>query len=322
MKVLMTGATSFTGYWFVRALADDGHHVRCALRRHVGEYVDQPRAERVRRLHECAEVIECAPFGDERFLECVADGPDVIAVHGAQVGEYRSPSFDVVEAVASNTRNVRTVFERMYAVGSKAVVLTGTVFEPNEGIGSDLGRAFSPYGVSKGMTWDIFRWHARAVGVSLAKFVIPNPFGPLEEDRFCTYAYKSWHAGQPVVVKYPEYVRDNIHVGLLARAYARYVAEVGSGKAVDHLGPSGYIETQGAFAQRLAREVGARLGLRCEVDVVPQTRFDEPRVRVNPDHASTYIGGWNEVGEWDRVAQWAEDTTKFASPSGFQGQGG
>jgi UDP-glucose 4-epimerase len=32
MRILLTGASSFTGYWFVRELAAAGHHVVAAFR--------------------------------------------------------------------------------------------------------------------------------------------------------------------------------------------------------------------------------------------------------------------------------------------------
>jgi len=302
----MTGASSFTGFWFARALAEDGHQVQCTLQRASGEYVRHPLSERVRKLREFADVVESTSFGDDRFLDLVGRGPDIVAHHGSHVGDYRSADFDVVGAVAANTRNVRAVMERMKTCGSRAFVLTGTVFEPGEGVGTDQGCAFSSYGLSKGITSDIFRWHAREFGVPLAKFVIPNPFGPLEEERFCRYAYCRWLVGEPAVVRFPEYVRDNIHVDLLAMAYARYVSEAYDGTAVETLGPSGYVETQGAFALRLAREVGGRLGLKSEVTLASQADFDEPLVRVNTVPARHYVDTWVEDRSWECVVAWVD----------------
>lgn len=148
----MTGASSFTGFWFARALAEDGHQVQCTLQRASGEYVRHPLSERVRQLREFADVVESTSFGDDRFLDLVGRCPDIVAHHGSLVGDYRSANFDVVGAVAENTRNVRAVMERMKVCGARAFVLTGTVFEPGEGVGTDPGRAFSSYGLSKGIT--------------------------------------------------------------------------------------------------------------------------------------------------------------------------
>src|ERR1700726_4315062 len=71
MKVLLTGASSFTGYWFAHELHRVGRHVVAPLRGAVSDYQNGPRAERVRRLSSMAEVVEAAPFGSDRFMEVV-----------------------------------------------------------------------------------------------------------------------------------------------------------------------------------------------------------------------------------------------------------
>src|SRR5690606_23472549 len=98
---------------------------------------------------------------------------------------------------------------------------------------------FSPYGLSKGLTADMFRYWTERLGLTLGKFVIPNPFGPLEEPRFCAYLINCWAKGEVAGVNTPRYVRDNIHISLLARAYVDFASRVhaGSGHLQPH--PSG-----------------------------------------------------------------------------------
>ena len=63
-----------------------------------------------------------------------------------------------------------------------------------------------------------------------------------------------------------------------------------SGESCIKLNPSGYVETQGEFAHRVAREVAQPDGgLACALEMEQQREFPEPRVRVNTDlldHAS------------------------------------
>ena len=67
MKVLLTGSSSFTGYWFALALNRAGFHVVAPLRAAIASYREGPRAERVRRLAAAAEIVETAPFGSVPF---------------------------------------------------------------------------------------------------------------------------------------------------------------------------------------------------------------------------------------------------------------
>jgi nucleoside-diphosphate-sugar epimerase len=230
---------------------------------------------------------------------------DVLCHHAADVTNYRSPDFDVSAAVAGNTHNLPAVLKALGTKGCRRVVLTGSVFEPQEGQGElDYGelRAFSPYGVSKGMTADIFRYDVSRHGMLLGKFVIPNPFGPYEEPRFTAYLLKTWMSGQMAEVRTPAYVRDNIHVSLLAAAYRRFVEQLPAEPGFQKLNPSGYVESQGAFAERFAREMRRRLNLECLLVLRQQTEFPEPRTRVNTDPLDAADLGWNEWQAWDDIA--------------------
>ena len=304
MKVLLTGASSFTGYWFARALNEAGAHVVAPLRDAVANYRDGARAERVRRLSEAAEIVEAAPFGSDRFIDLAkAGGYDVLCHHAARVGDYRSPDFDVPGALQENTANLRAVLEALARDGLKSVVMTGSVFEQNEGAGETPLVAFSAYGLSKGLTAEVVRHRCREFGLRYGKFVIPNPFGPLEEPRFCAYLVRAWRKGEIARVNTPSYIRDNIHVSLLAAAYAKFVGEIGGGKGRDKLNPSGYVETQGAFAERFAAAMRPRLGMECAIELAKQTDFSEPLMRVNVNSAARYVDTWDETAAWDKAAE-------------------
>jgi nucleoside-diphosphate-sugar epimerase len=301
MKVLLTGATSFSGFWFAERLAAAGAEVVAPLRGTVDSY-SGVRGVRARRLAAITEIVPSCSFGDGSFLELVRSlNFDALCHHAARVGDYRSPDFDLSGAVAENTLNLRTILQVMSERGMSAVIATGSVFEQDEGAGNHPHRAFSPYGVSKGLTWQVIRYWCEVLGIPLGKFLIPNPFGPLEEARFVAYLVKTWRAGDVAGVKTPRYVRDNIHVGLLARAYAGYVASVVATKSGGRFGPSGYVETQGEFTHRVARELRPRLGLECRVEFGVQTDFSEPLIRVNTDLVDYAQYGFSESEAWDAL---------------------
>ncbi|TWT87507.1 NAD dependent epimerase/dehydratase family protein [Pseudobythopirellula maris] len=306
MRILMTGASSFTGYWFAKQLTENGHEVVATFTRpKADEYDGEPRAHRVASLLGFVEPRFGVRFGDERFASAIEDEHyDAVCAHGADVTEYKSPDFDICRAVANNTLGLTRVLRATAEKGMR-VVLTGSVFEGGEGAGSEGLPHFSPYGMSKAFTAELFRHYSRREGADLGKFVIPNPFGPLEEPRFTNYLIKTWRAEETAGVRTPLYVRDNVPVSLLAAAYARFVTNPPA-NGYTHCSPSGYAEAQGAFAERFAREMRPRLGLPCELELASQTEFAEPRVRVNTEPLNGADFGWDESRAWDEVAEFYE----------------
>jgi nucleoside-diphosphate-sugar epimerase len=248
-------------------------------------------------LQRLGRLVPNAPFGSDPFLQVAgAERYDLFCHHAADVTNYKSADFDALQALENNTRNLRLVLKTVNC----PVLLTGSVFEQEEGTGNRPLRAFSPYGLSKGLTHQFFRYYCQEAGLPLGKFVIPNPFGPFEEPRFTAFLMKNWRDAKPVEVKTPDYLRDNIHVDLLAAVYTQFAvrtAALKTGEAA--FNPSGYVEKQGAFAQRVAREVQVRLGWKCELILAKQESFAEPLERANTEPAARLAPDWNEVRAWD-----------------------
>jgi UDP-glucose 4-epimerase len=305
MKVLFTGGSSFTGTWFIRELARAGHQVVAVFRKRPEEYPDDVRRRRVAlALEMCQGVFGCS-FGDPEFLDLARrEAWDIYCHHAAEATNYKSPDFDVVAAVGNNTRNIGPVLEALASRGQPRILITGTFFENDEGAGSEGLPAVSAYGLSKGLTFQVFRHYVARAGLVLGKFVIPNPFGPHEEPRFTAYLMKNWFAGRPATVNTPAYVRDNIHVSLLAKVYARFAGELSGATGPIQVHPIGYPESQGAFTLRFASEMRPRLDLACEVELKPQTEFLEPRVRINTDLIDGRALGWDETKAWDGIAEY------------------
>jgi len=192
MKILFTGISSFTGFWFAKALTEAGHQVVGPLRGSVERY-EGVRCARVEQLQSICRLVPQTPFGGAEFMRLLAEsGPfDLLCHHAAETTNYRSPDFDVNAAVLANTLKLRAVLASFKDGGGKGVVLTGSVFENDEGAGDGNLRAFSGYGLAKGLTWQMFRFYCEEVGVPLGKFVIPNPLGPYEEPRFTAHLMKT-----------------------------------------------------------------------------------------------------------------------------------
>src|ERR1700730_10008906 len=298
MRILFTGASSFTGYWFVRELVATGHEVLAAMRGD-GRYGGL-RGERVRMVRELCETRFGGAFGNNDFLALVKTPFDVLCHHGAEVADYRRPDFDPYRAAAANLYRLPDVLRALKDRRCGRLVLTGSIFEAHEGAGSAPLRAFSPYGLSKTLTAAAAQLYADREGFTFEKFEIPNPFGPYEEPRFIAYLMKTWLAGETARIQTPRYVRDNIHVSLLAKACAAFVGTSPAPGTVRQLNPSRYPESQGAFAERVRREAAARLAHRpWALELGAQTEFPEPPEGINTDLLDTVALGWSENQAWD-----------------------
>ena len=316
MKVLFTGGSSFTGFWFIRELADAGHEVTAILRKRTEEYPDEIRRQRVASISRSCRVVHDCSFGDDSFLSLIrGEKWDLLCHHAAEVTNYKSPDFDVVRAVQNNTRNLSAVLDSLKSTGCSQVLLTGSVFEGGEGAGSEDLPDLLPYGLSKALTARMFRYYCARSGVRLGKFVIPNPFGPYEEPRFTAYLMKNWMDGATPSCATPAYVRDNIPVSLLAKAYSRFAESLEKTTGFTRINPSGYIESQGAFALRVAQEMRPRLSLPCLVELKEQTDFPEPRIRINTDVPDARALNWSESAAWDDFAVFYEQIYVKSSKS-------
>ena len=305
MKILLTGASSFTGFWFAKKLSEAGHEVVAPLRNKFNFDAECIRSKRIVGLRGYVEIVEECAFGDDKFIELIASKDfELLCHHAAHVDNYRSPDFDVGYAINKNTNNLRHVLRVMHGNGLRGVLLTGSVFEANRGAGNMPLKAFSPYGLSKGLTADIFEYYCSELNLRMGQFTIPNPFGPLEEPRFCNYLMNTWAKGEVASVNTPAYIRDNIHISLLAVAYKIFAENFYNCNSNAKINPSGYVESQGAFTIRFAAEMRARLQINAEVKLLNQTDYSEPYMRVNTDCASSYVGKWNERLLWDELAEY------------------
>jgi UDP-glucose 4-epimerase len=304
MKILFTGASSFTGMWFIKELAMAGHSITALFPRELDDY-DGMRRDRVDHVLQHCTPAFSSRFGSDRFLKIVKDNApwDLLCHHAADVTDYKSPEFDFSQALVNNTKNLKYVLQLLKERGCQKVLLTGSVFEQGEGEGSDLLRAVSPYGLSKGLTAEVFKFYCHVFKLKLGKFVIPNPFGPYEEPRFTTFLIKSWYEGKIPLINAPDYARDNIPVSLLAKAYRRFAELLTSEPGYQQMNPSYYTGKQGEFTLRFAKEMENRLSIPCRVELQHQNEFSEPHIRINNEPLDISNLDWNEDNAWDELAE-------------------
>ncbi|OUR98792.1 hypothetical protein A9Q84_05100 [Halobacteriovorax marinus] len=307
MNILFTGASSFTGHWFVQELRKAGHTVFATLTKSSIEDYSGIRKTRLENLAEHCNFIYNCSFGSDKFLEAI-DGDvlfGAICHHAHDNTNYRSPDYDSKKAVKRSTHNINQVLAQAKNKNRDLIfILTGTVIEIGEGDPSDEGDFSSPYGASKHECFEIVKSACEKSGVRLGKFVIPNPFGPYEEDRFTTYLMNSWRKSETPFVRTPDYIRDNIHVSLLAIAYAYFLNEVVESElSFEKNNPSQYRESQRDFAIRFIKEMEKRFSFSCPIAYNDNAKYSDPIKRVNiHDAAESFSAEWDEDSAWDQIA--------------------
>lgn len=312
MRILFTGASSFTGYWFVKTLAAAGHEVTATFTAADIAQYSGLRRQRIEALPASVERSYDITFGSEKLLTLIARNEwDLFCHHGAVVGStYKSGSFDGEAALRSNTLNAATVLEALKKSGCSRMMLTGTYFETGEGAASE-SEAVSPYGLSKTLTWQAFRYLCDQQAITLGKFVIPNPFGALEESRLSSYLAKCWLAGVEPSLKTPDYVRDYIPVDLMAASYLESVEALTLQETgIAHFSPSFWVESNLAFAHRMSQQLAPILGVDCPVCAETQTDFSEPLSRHNTQPLAAADFEWDEGVFWNQLASYYQDFYK------------
>jgi len=307
MRILLTGASSFTGYWFCRELASAGHNVTAPLR--SGEDDGSAvRQLRLSKLKEIAQVYFHTPFGGTEFFKLLEDEAafDAVCLHGAEVTNYRSLDFDPVAAFANNTQNCRSVFQALADKGAPSLIVTRSVFEGFDGLNDDAHRVVSAYGLAKTITTQAYNFYAQESGLSMFEFVIANPFGPFEEPRFTNYLVRTWAKGETAEICTPDYVRDNIPIEILALCYRDFVTQQDEALSIARFAPSYFAESQGAFSKRFQVEIGSRLGFAADIKLTVQHEFPEPRVRINTDKVDASALNFDETASWDNLAEYYE----------------
>ena len=97
-------------------------------------------------------------------------------------------------------------------------------------------------------------------------------------------------------------VRDNIHVSLLAKAYADFAQRTSAHSGFLRMNPSGYVGSMGEFTNNFSQALKPHLQIPCEFKLLVQKGFSQPLARFNTDKLDADKLGWSQARAWEQLA--------------------
>jgi UDP-glucose 4-epimerase len=295
LNVLLTGISSFSGAHFAYELMSLNHRV-IGFTRDANSW-GLAEQERILWLKKSFPTVEI--YNLEQISKIKDQNVDILCLHGAYVHNYQSVDFDIAAAVEKTFEVTNPLIAKF---PQARIFHTGTFSEPDESSGNVPRLSFNPYSTSKSKIWQQIQSLEKERRI--AKYVMPNPFGPLESKRFTDYLLKSWARMQTPIVNFPFHVRDNVPIDLLRKHYARCVENFEFGdERIEKFYPSMFAETVQAFAQRYKNELETRSGFQLGLGTNLNSAYTEPIVRVNHENCQMVVKDWIEEKSWDSTAE-------------------
>jgi len=298
-SVAVSAASSFTGLWIARAFEAAGWRVHALLTRPADAYTGLT-AQRVARLP-ASETVGTAESG-ALAAWIRANRPTIWVHHHHFMEAFRAPNYDGTRADAVGLAPLPGLLDALRESGCAGIVHSGTFFEPGEaGNIPDGKRRATPYGESKLRVWEALAKAAPARCLRLAKMVIPNPIGPLENaDRLIPVMIAKTRAGEPLEIRRPDAVSDYLPADTLGRRYVAAAERLLAGETGFALRPSGMVADVPTFVDTVQRElIVKRLG----IPAVP------PRIVPAADDGTAFVSFRNpaaeaEIVDWPAFWDW------------------
>ena len=300
-KILLTGVSSFTGYWFAKILSENGYHVCCPLPGGDEAY-DGIKKNRLESLPHSVRLVYSCPFGSNQFIELLESRFDILCHHASYVKNYQNKDFKLTEAISLDTKFAEKIFEKLASLGCKGIIWTSSVFEdsiPENEKSSNIRPSWYRYALSKKLSGIILNNLSRDFSLQFSKFVITNPFGPLEDRKFNRLILEAAKTKIDFEVRTPNYIRDMIHVRHLALAYKIAADKIMENDNCSELRPYEYTGTLHYLADYFMSEIKLKISTPSKVINNNLIYSDEPLSLTNDIHVSKIIEDYDPCACWD-----------------------
>lgn len=227
--VAITGASSFTGAWLCRYLAENGFEVYGLLQRASNAYEGLQRLRIELVLHSACKIAYDLSSTDGSYLSWIeANRPQVWIHHHHHMTNFRNQLYDVETAKGECVEPLRALVECLKRNGCRHIIQSGSYLEP------DVSGQFAtslPYAQSKLEVWKTLASLTAEHGIKLSKIVIPNPIGPFENaDRLIPSLVRASLERTVFRLQNINSRAINLPVNLLCQSYVAAITNAGIDK--------------------------------------------------------------------------------------------
>ena len=285
MNLLFLGASSFTGYHFVKKISETKKYkIYCTLTKNLNQY-KSIRLERIKLLAKKKNVffIKKTKFGDKKFINLLSKKEfDVICFHHALTKNYNDDlKFNLNKSLKQNTQNIRKVFTKINK--QTTIIVSNTIFQK---IVSKKYKASSKYGISKSITYDKIKNCCKKYNLKLKSIFITNPWGILEEKKLNYLLIHNWLQNKKTFISHPNYIRDNIYIDKLSNYYLKVINS--NSRKVDYF-PSGYCSSNKVFIEAFKIKFEKFFNKKVKIEYATKAKYNQPISRINGKKISKKI---------------------------------
>jgi UDP-glucose 4-epimerase len=212
-RVIITGASSFTGVWISRAFNLAGWDVHSFCARAETAYQGLV-AERVKLLRDFSTVHFEMQSESKEFLQKIENVmPHIFVYHHHYMTDYGSENYNLSLALKVGLTPLPEIMKSLKMIATSGIIFSSSYFE-------NFDPKVSPYGESKRIIGKEIESLSSKLEIPFSKIIIPNPVGPLEnEDRFIPQLLKAARNKEDFKLTAPTKKANHVPVSFLAEGY-------------------------------------------------------------------------------------------------------
>lgn len=224
MNIVLTGATSFTGYHFVNELAKKNKVILPLNRKKIfyKKKRDLLILNNFRSNKNIKLKFDCKFCGKKFFKFLKRENFEIFCFHHFKVGDLNK-NFNFHKKLNFSTKSLEKFFIFLKKKNCKNLVYTSTSLQKKKIITkyyrNDLNRL--NYGWSKQILYLLIKFLCKKYSINLKNYFISQPYGPFEKNSsLSNYIYKNQ---KKVKLINPLRIIENNRIDYIAKNYAKFI---------------------------------------------------------------------------------------------------